>query len=169
MYLHGWQCSEIKLYVPHRRLTIKAIVINLIAQVLRLAVFTWSLVQSITMHLPDQYILGSILLVIGAVIAIISFLRDLKKAFSFPDWKVAIDQKGIYCCDETGEFRVEWHDVKRIILVHTKGSLLSMEVITNIGNHKRISFCLFDLFVSPVNELIRFYSCDKCKVIVERC
>ena len=21
MYLHGWQCSEIKLYVPHRRLT----------------------------------------------------------------------------------------------------------------------------------------------------
>ena len=22
MYLHGWQCSEIKLYVPHRRLTI---------------------------------------------------------------------------------------------------------------------------------------------------
>ncbi len=148
---------------------IKAIVINLIAQVLLLAVFTWSLVQSITMHLPDQYILGSILLVIGAVIAIISFLRDLKKAFSFPDWKVAIDQKGIYCCDETGEFRVEWHDVKRIILVHTKGSLLSMEVITNIGNHKRISFCIFDLFVSPVNELIRFYSCDKCKVIVERC
>ena len=61
---------------------IKAIVINLIAQVLLLAVFTWSLVQSITMHLPDQYILGSILLVIGAVIAIISFLRDLKKAFS---------------------------------------------------------------------------------------
>lgn len=109
------------------------------------------------------------MLVIGAVIAIISFLRDLKKAFSFPDWKVAIDQKGIHCCDETGEFRVEWHDVKRIILVHTKGSLLSMEVITNIGNHKRISFCLFDLFVSPVNELIRFYSCDKCKVIVERC
>ena len=53
---------------------IKAIVINLIAQVLLLAVFTWSLVQSITMHLPDQYILGSILLVIGAVIAIISFL-----------------------------------------------------------------------------------------------
>ena len=23
MYLHGWQCSEIKLYVPHRRLTEK--------------------------------------------------------------------------------------------------------------------------------------------------
>ena len=23
MYLHGWQCSEIKLYVPHRRLTIR--------------------------------------------------------------------------------------------------------------------------------------------------
>lgn len=23
MYLHGWQCSEIKLYVPHRRLTLK--------------------------------------------------------------------------------------------------------------------------------------------------
>ena len=23
MYLHGWQCSEIKLYVPHRRLTFK--------------------------------------------------------------------------------------------------------------------------------------------------
>lgn len=62
---------------------IKAIVINLIAQVLLLAVFTWSLVQSITMHLPDQYILGSILLVIGAVIAIISFLRDLKKLSRF--------------------------------------------------------------------------------------
>ena len=25
MYLHGWQCSEIKLYVPHRRLTEKLI------------------------------------------------------------------------------------------------------------------------------------------------
>src|SRR5574344_2476732 len=25
MYLHGWQCSEIKLYVPHRRLTIERI------------------------------------------------------------------------------------------------------------------------------------------------
>lgn len=62
---------------------IKAIVINLIAQVLLLAVFTWSLVQSITMHLPGQYILGSILLVIGAVIAIISFLRDLKKLSRF--------------------------------------------------------------------------------------
>ena len=23
MYLHGWQCSEIKLYVPHRRLTLE--------------------------------------------------------------------------------------------------------------------------------------------------
>lgn len=148
---------------------IRAIVINLIVQVLLLVIFTWFLLQSITMHSPDQAILGSILLTIGAVIAIIIFLRDLRKTFSFPDWEVAIDQKGIYCCDETGEFRVEWHDVKKIILVHTKGSLLSMEVITNIGNHKRISFCLFDLFVSPVKELIRIYSCGKCKVIVERC
>ena len=28
MYLHGWQCSEIKLYVPHRRLTLRMDKVN---------------------------------------------------------------------------------------------------------------------------------------------
>ena len=39
MYLHGWQCSEIKLYVPHRRLTVKiALGIKIAKKTLRIVV-----------------------------------------------------------------------------------------------------------------------------------
>ncbi len=76
-----------------------------------------------------------------------------------------IDQSGIYCNDETGEFCVDWMDIKKIVLVHTRDSILSMEVTTNIGKRKVIDLSLCSLYPYRVHRLARMYSCGKCQVV----
>ena len=84
---------------------------------------------------------------------------------ALPDWSMRIDQSGIYCYDETGEFCVEWMDIKKIVLVHTRDSILSMEVTTNIGKRKVIDLSLCSLYPYRVHRLARMYSCGKCQVV----
>lgn len=63
-------------------------------------------------HLSDD-IVWIILLFIAVVIITIIFIRELQRILALPDWSMRIDQSGIYCNDETGEFCVEWMDIKR--------------------------------------------------------
>ena len=57
-------------------------------------------------HLSDD-IVWIILLFIAVVIITIIFIRDLQRILALPDWSMRIDQSGIYCNDETGEFCVD--------------------------------------------------------------
>lgn len=115
-------------------------------------------------HLSDD-IVWIILLFIAVVIITIIFIRDLQRILALPDWSMRIDQSGIYCNDETGEFCVEWMDIKKIVLVHTRDSILSMEVTTYIGKRKVIDLSLCSLYPYRVHRLARMYSCGKCQVV----
>ena len=116
-------------------------------------------------HLSDDIVIWIILLFIAVVIITIIFIRDLQRILALPDWSMRIDQSGIYCNDETGEFCVEWMDIKKIVLVHTRDSILSMEVTTNIGKRKVIDLSLCSLYPYRVHRLARMYSCGKCQVV----
>ena len=65
-------------------------------------------------HLSDD-IVWIILLFIAVVIITIIFIRDLQRILALPDWSMRIDQSGIYCNDETGEFCVDWMNIKKIV------------------------------------------------------
>lgn len=54
---------------------------------------------------------------------------------------------------------------KKIVLVHTRDSILSMEVTTNIGKRKVIDLSLCSLYPYRVHRLARMYSCGKCQVV----
>lgn len=115
-------------------------------------------------HLSDDIVWIILLFIVVAVITII-FIRDLQRILALPDWRMIIDQSGIYCNDEAGEFCVEWMDIKKIVLVHTRDSILSMEVTTNIGKRKVIDLSLCSLYPYRVHRLARMYSCGKCQVV----
>ena len=88
-------------------------------------------------HLSDD-IVWIILLFIAVVIITIIFIRDLQRILALPDWSMRIDQSGIYCNDETGEFCVDWMDID-------------------------LSLC--SLYPYRVHRLARMYSCGKCQVV----
>lgn len=115
-------------------------------------------------HLSDD-IVWIILLSIAATIITIISIRDFKSIFSFPDWKLAIDQAGVYSKDKDGEFRVEWMYIEIIIFVYWEGKVLSMEVITSIGKHKEIDLSLIELYTSPLKKTISTFSCGKCEMV----
>lgn len=115
-------------------------------------------------HLSDD-IVWIILLSIAATIITIISIRDFKSIFSFPDWKLAIDQAGVYSKDKDGEFRVEWMYIEKIIFVYWEGKVLSMEVITSIGKHKEIDLSLIELYASPLKKTISTFSCGKCEMV----
>lgn len=145
---------------------IKTMIFNIITCTLALLFLVYHLARSISAHL-DKVFIGSILLIIGIIIVMIFFFRDVKEMLSFPDWKVVFDQTGIYCNDKTGEFSIEWMFVKKIIIASSRGEILSMEVITSTGKHRGIDLAFCSVYVPRFKKLVRVYSCEKCEVIVK--
>lgn len=157
--------SKCKPIVLSKKDKIKNIVLGLIICYLLVLFFICTLIRDYSeTHLSDD-IVWIILLFIAVVIITIIFIRDLQRIMALPDWSMRIDQSGIYCNDETGEFCVEWMDIKKIVLVHTRDSILSMEVTTNIGKRKVIVLSLCSLYPYRVHRLARMYSCGKCQVV----
>lgn len=157
--------SKCKPIVLSKKDKIKNIVLGLIICYLLVLFFICTLIRDYSeTHLSDD-IVWIILLFIAVVIITIIFIRDLQRILALPDWSMRIDQSGIYCNDETGEFCVEWMDIKKIVLVHTHDSILSMEVTTNIGKRKVIDLSLCSLYPYRVHRLARMYSCGKCQVV----
>lgn len=157
--------SKCKPIVLSKKDKIKNIVLGLIICYLLVLFFICTLIRDYSeTHLSDD-IVWIILLFIAVVIITIIFIRDLQRILALPDWSMRIDQSGIYCNDETGEFYVEWMDIKKIVLVHTRDSILSMEVTTNIGKRKVIDLSLCSLYPYRVHRLARMYSCGKCQVV----
>lgn len=157
--------SKCKPIVLSKKDKIKNIVLGLIICYLLVLFFICTLIRDYSeTHLSDD-IVWIILLFIAVVIITIIFIRDLQRILALPDWSMRIDQSGIYCNDETGEFCVEWVDIKKIVLVHTRDSILSMEVTTNIGKRKVIDLSLCSLYPYRVHRLARMYSCGKCQVV----
>lgn len=157
--------SKCKSIVLSKKDKIKNIVLGLIICYLLVLFFICTLIRDYSeTHLSDD-IVWIILLSIAATIITIISIRDFKSIFSFPDWKLAIDQAGVYSKDNDGEFRVEWMYIEKIIFVYWEGKVLSMEVITSIGKHKEIDLSLIELYTSPLKKTISTFSCGKCEMV----
>lgn len=129
------------------------------------AFFICTLIRDYCKNHLSSDIVWIILLSIAATIITIISIRNFKSILSFPDWKLVIDQKGIYSMDKVGEFRVEWMYIEKIIFVYWEGKVLSMEVITSIGKHKEIDLSLIELYASPLKKTISTFSCGKCEMV----
>ena len=157
--------SKCKPIVLSKKDKIKNIVLGLISCYLLVLFFICTLIRDYSeTHLSDDIVWIILLFIVVTIITII-FIRDLQRILALPDWSMRIDQSGIYCNDETGEFCVDWMDIKKIVLVHTRDSILSMEVTTNIGKRKVIDLSLCSLYPYRVHRLARMYSCGKCQVV----
>ena len=144
---------------------IKNIVLGLISCYLLVLFFICTLIRDYSeTHLSDDIVWIILLFIVVTIITIV-FIRDFKSIFSFPDWKLAIDQAGVYSKDKDGEFRVEWMYIEKIIFVYWEGKVLSMEVITSIGKHKEIDLSLIELYTSPLKKTISTFSCGKCEMV----
>lgn len=57
-----------------------------------------------------------------------NFHPEFQSILSFPDWKLVIDQKGIYSMDKVGEFRVEWMYIEKLSLFTGKVRCLAWKL-----------------------------------------
>ena len=157
--------SKCKPIVLSKKDKIKNIVLGLISCYLLVLFFICTLIRDYSeTHLSDDIVWIILLFIVVTIITIV-FIRDFKSIFSFPDWKLAIDQAGVYSKDKDGEFRVEWMYIEKIIFVYWEGKVLSMEVITSIGKHKEIDLSLIELYTSPLKKTISTCSCGKCEMV----
>ena len=157
--------SKCKPIVLSKKDKIKNIVLGLIICYLLVLFFICTLIRDYSeTHLSDDIVWIILLFIVVTIITIV-FIRDFKSIFSFPDWKLAIDQAGVYSKDKDGEFRVEWMYIEKIIFVYWEGKVLSMEVITSIGKHKEIDLSLIELYTSPLKKTISTFSCGKCEMV----
>ena len=157
--------SKCKPIVLSKKDKIKNIVLGLIICYLLVLFFICTLIRDYSeTHLSDDIVWIILLFIVVTIITIV-FIRDFKSIFSFPDWKLAIDQAGVYSKDKDGEFRVEWTYIKKIIFVYWKGRIFSMDVITSIGKHKKIDLSLIELYTSPVKKAISTFSRGECEMV----
>lgn len=157
--------SKCKPIVLSKKDKIKTIVFGLIICYLLVLFFICTLIRDYCKNHLSSDIVWIILLSIAATIITIISIRNFKSILSFPDWKLVIDQKGIYSMDKVGEFRVEWMYIEKIIFVYWEDKVLSMEVITSIGKHKEIDLSLIELYASPLKKTISTFSCGKCEMV----